>query len=312
MKEDHDDAADRRHADDAELQKGQRREVRPLGAEPGADHEAEQGLHEDDRLEMPAHEIAEAACGGDRQDDQHAGADGLQERHAEDDHERELDVGRRTDAEGAGDEAADQADGEAVGPELLSGQQRLPHVHVAVKPVRLIDLDVEDDGAQEEHEAGDRAQKISRHEIGKIRAGDGPADAADAEHEAGFEHDLMLAQVADGARKHREDHRSEGHGECGVDRHMEAHDEERDRDAGSAGPDEADKRAERQHRSKEHKDSPVFLKDFSAVGVRAPPAEHTFSFYRNPAGLVKSFRARPFWPRLVISGLPYRSAGAGQ
>ena len=51
----HDGAADRRHGDDAEFQDGHRGEVGAFRTEPGADHEAGEGLEEDGEVEVAGH-----------------------------------------------------------------------------------------------------------------------------------------------------------------------------------------------------------------------------------------------------------------
>ena len=61
MAQDHDKAADGRHADDEDAQQAQRGEVRPLGAEPGTDHESGERLDEDREVEPTVEEIAETA-----------------------------------------------------------------------------------------------------------------------------------------------------------------------------------------------------------------------------------------------------------
>lgn len=78
VEQDHDEAADGRHADDEDAKQGQRGEVRHLRTEPGADHEAGERLDEDREVEPTVEEVAQAACCRDGQDDHHAGADGLQ------------------------------------------------------------------------------------------------------------------------------------------------------------------------------------------------------------------------------------------
>ena len=61
MAQDHDEAADGGYADDEDAQQAQRGEVRPLGAEPGTDHESGERLDEDREVEAAVEEIAEAA-----------------------------------------------------------------------------------------------------------------------------------------------------------------------------------------------------------------------------------------------------------
>ena len=69
VEQDHDEAADGRHADNEDAKQGQRGEVRHLRTEPGADHEAGERLDEDREVEPTVEEVAQAACCRDGQDD---------------------------------------------------------------------------------------------------------------------------------------------------------------------------------------------------------------------------------------------------
>ena len=53
-----------------------------------------------------------------------------------------------------------------------------------------------------------------------------------------------------------EDHRGERDGECLMDGDAEADVEQRDGDAGAAGTNEADERAEREHGEEDHRGTP--------------------------------------------------------
>ena len=66
----------------------------------------------------------------------------------------------------------------------------------------------------------------------------------------------MLAEVADRAGQHREDHRGECHGERRMDGHVEADGQQGNRDAGAAGTDKANQGAEDEHGGKQHEDHP--------------------------------------------------------
>lgn len=60
VEEDHDDAADGWHGDDADFQEGQWCEMRSLCTEPGAEHETEQGLNKNRKVQTPIEQIAES------------------------------------------------------------------------------------------------------------------------------------------------------------------------------------------------------------------------------------------------------------
>ena len=81
-----------------------------------------------------------------------------------------LDVGRRADAEGTGEEAHEEADGDAVDPELAPRQRLLTDLDVAAEPFGLVHLDVECQSARGEHDACDRAEDGGRHDVGEVGA----------------------------------------------------------------------------------------------------------------------------------------------
>lgn len=101
MKEHHNPAAYGGKSHDRGLQQGKRCQMGHFGANPGAHGEACQGLEEYPHIQMAACQVAQAAGGGNREDNHHAGADGLDKGHAEDNHEGYLDVSRCADAKGA-------------------------------------------------------------------------------------------------------------------------------------------------------------------------------------------------------------------
>ena len=59
-------------------------------ADIGADHQTQQHLYEEHEVQIAGEQIAESAECGDRQDDEHGGADRLEERHGEKDEQRKL------------------------------------------------------------------------------------------------------------------------------------------------------------------------------------------------------------------------------
>ena len=106
-----------------------------LGSQVGTDELPCQGLQENAEVQLPLQEIAKASCHGDRQDDHHAGADGLYQRHAENNQQGKLYKGGSTDAEGAGDEAVDGSCQHAVYVQLFAFQQVVRKVKQGVQPV---------------------------------------------------------------------------------------------------------------------------------------------------------------------------------
>ena len=128
-------------------------------------------------------------------------------------------------------------------------------MEAAVEELGAIDLHVEREGGQEQHQRRQEAQLLRRQHVRHLRAEERAEDAARAEHRARLHDDLALAEVADGAREHREDHRRERDAERRVDRHAEADGQKRDDDPCAACADEADERTQKQHREENHKSS---------------------------------------------------------
>ena len=106
-------------------------------------HQPKECLHEDVEIEPPVHHVAEPARRRNWQNDHHACADRLQERHAEDAEQRELDECRRPDAERARQEAVDEAERQSVDDELPARKKLAAHMEDAVEKIGAIDLHVE-------------------------------------------------------------------------------------------------------------------------------------------------------------------------
>lgn len=310
VEEQQDDAAGGRHADDAEFEQRQRREVRRLRAEPGADHEAEQRLEEEHWREVAAQEVAEAAGRGDGDDDHHAGADSLQERHAEDDHECELDERGGADAERGGEKADEDACDAAVDVEAAPREERLAHGKMTCEPCALVDAQVEERGGEEHHGGGGEGEIARGHDIRDSRAEERAEDAEEADDGARPDDDLVLAEMADRAGERRKDHRGKRDGERFVDGDAEADIEQRDGDACAAGADEADERAKREHGEKDHGKASLrgitgeyFLRDCAALcrGRRVWPGR------RGPANGTQGPHAESF-PGAVFARAAERPA----
>ena len=153
MEQQHNPAAYGGEGHDGGFQQGERCQVGHFGANPCAYGKARQGLEEYPHVQMAACQVAQAAGGGNGEDNHHAGADGLEEGHAEDDHEGNLYVGCRADTEGACQKAGHDTGGDAVEVEFPSGEYGLPHVEMVIQPVRVVELHIQDEGAGENHEA---------------------------------------------------------------------------------------------------------------------------------------------------------------
>lgn len=76
-----------------------------FGTHVSADHQAEQDLYEEHEIEVSGKQVAKTAESGNRQDDQHGGADGMVQRHGKEYQQRELDELGRSETEGARQEA---------------------------------------------------------------------------------------------------------------------------------------------------------------------------------------------------------------
>ena len=240
MEEEHNPAAYGGKGHDGSLQQGKGCQVGHFGPHPGAHGEAGQGLEKYPHIQMTACQVAQAAGGGDGEDDHHAGADGLEKGYAEDDHEGNLYVGRGADTEGAGQEAGDYACGNAVEIQFPSCEDCLPHVEMMVQPVRLVELHVKDEGAGEDHEACHKAQIVGGHAVGNGSAQKGADNAACTDYGAYFHHHFMFPEVADSTGNHGKGHGSQCHRQGGVDRHAKSNGEKSNRHTGTAGSHKAD------------------------------------------------------------------------
>lgn len=138
----HDETADERHRHDEGFQHRQRCQMRYLGTEPCTDHQPQQCLDENRENQMTIEKIAEATCCRDGQDDHHACADRLYQRQAKDDHECQLDICRRTDAECSGQEPRENADRNAAAVERRTRQYRAPRREMGIKPFHMIEFQI--------------------------------------------------------------------------------------------------------------------------------------------------------------------------
>lgn len=109
----------------------------------GADAQAQQGLDENPQVQAAVEQVAQAAGSRNRQDDHHAGPDSVEQGNAEDDHQGQLDEGRGTDAEGAGQKTGNEAREDAVYIEFLARQGCRPHGKMMSQPGVLVEADIE-------------------------------------------------------------------------------------------------------------------------------------------------------------------------
>ena len=123
-----------------------------------ADGERNEGLDEEPRLELPVEDIADAAADRDWDNNHHRCPNRLQKRYAKDHHECDLDVRRRADAERTREHAAEKADGQPVEIEPPPRQEFLTHVDLPSEPFRLIDAQIEEERAGEQHHPRKEAQ----------------------------------------------------------------------------------------------------------------------------------------------------------
>ena len=226
--------------------------MRAFCSDESPNHQPEKCLHEDVEIEPPVHHVAKSARRRNRQNDHHACTDRLQEWHAEDAEQRELDEGRRPDAERARQKAVDEAERKPVDNEFLPCKKLAAHMEDAVEELGTIDLHVERKCRQEQHQRRQKAKLLGRHHVRHLRAQECTDDTARAEHRTRLDDDLALAEVADSAREHREEHRRERDAERRMNRHAEADGQERDDDARAARANEADERPQDQHREENH------------------------------------------------------------
>ena len=211
-----------------------------FGADPGAHGKSCQYLEENPEVQMAADKVAQAAGGGDGEDDHHAGADGLEKGHTEDDHEGYLYVGRGADTEGACQKSRNHAGGNPVDIKFPAGEQSPAPVEMMVQPVRLVELHVKDEGAGEDHEACHKAQIVGGHAVGNGSAQKGADNAACTDYGAYFHHHFMFPEVADSTGNHGKGHGSQCHRQGGVDRHAKSNGEKSNRHTGTAGSHKAD------------------------------------------------------------------------
>ena len=123
-----------------------------FGADPGAHGEACQGLEKYPHIQMTACQVAQAAGSRNREDNHHAGADGLEKGHTEDDHEGNLYVGCCADAEGACQKSGNHAGGNPVDIKFPPGKQGPAPVEMVVQPVCVVQFHIQNERAGKNHE----------------------------------------------------------------------------------------------------------------------------------------------------------------
>ena len=154
MEEEHNPAAYGGKGHNGGLQQGKGGQVGHFRTHPGAHGEAGQSLEEYPHIQMAACQVAQTAGGGNGEDNHHAGADGLEKGHAEDNHEGYLDVSRCADAEGACQKSGNYTGGNPVDIKFPSGEDGLPHVEMVVQPVCVVQFHIQNESTGKNHETG--------------------------------------------------------------------------------------------------------------------------------------------------------------
>lgn len=109
-------------------------------ADERAYHQSEQCLDKNRKIKIAVQEITQSAGSRCRQDDKHAGANGLQKRYTEDDQQCNLDECRRADTESTGQKAVDYTRDDAVDIKFPAGKLFMTDVNMPVHKFRLIDF----------------------------------------------------------------------------------------------------------------------------------------------------------------------------
>ena len=211
-----------------------------LGPDPGSYGEAHQGLQENPQVQMAAHKVPQATGGGDGKDNHHTGTDGLEQWHAENHHESDLDIRRCADTKSTGQKSRHDTRRNAIEVKFPAGKDGLPDMEMVVQPVRLIQLDIEDESTGKDHDSCHEAKVIGGHAVRYCRSQEGAHDAADADNGPYPDHHFMFPEVAHGSGHHGKCHGCQGHCEGCMDGHTKAYGEKGNGYPGTTGPYKAD------------------------------------------------------------------------
>ena len=240
------------HADNAEFEDWAGGQVGELGSQVGSNKLSYQGLDKDAEVQLSLNEIAKATGNGYREDDHHAGADGLYEWNSEDYQQGKLNKGGGTDAEGSRDEAVDGSSNQAVDIKLLSCQEMIREVELGVEPVGLIYLQVQQHSRQQHNIAGHIPHQLRIQHHGNIGTSKGAKHTADAQNGTSLDYNLSLLKVAVGTGQGGKNHGSQGYRQGSMHRHMEYRYQHGDGDTSTASTNEANNHAQKQHCKKNH------------------------------------------------------------
>lgn len=178
-----------------------------FGTHVSADHQAEQDLYEEHEIEVSGKQVAKTAESGNRQDDQHGGADGMVQRHGKEYQQRELDELGRSETEGARQEAIADTGQSGQKPETAAGEiGTLPLFQVEKRQVRVSQAGIDEDGGSDQHGCRKELEFTAWQERRDFRADKSAASTGKADGQPDFDIHVPFPEMAECAGKCGEYH----------------------------------------------------------------------------------------------------------